>query len=229
MLGIRLTFNNETTSKWLSDGTTDWFWPAVEKARIPIYFFAPGQTFKLGPIAERYPQLTLIIDHMGLTQSMLVTPAPNRSAMPISGRAASSRNLRMPQQSSVSRISGVGSSSSTGRSPRRAASCPRRLSATSYIGGAQEKTGQAEQAEARHARAHRREDVIEVCSEPDRGSATDDRDRRAGDSAGNRPSHAPHPLPSAVERVADPEKSEERPNGPKVGRPDRQNCRIAAE
>jgi predicted TIM-barrel fold metal-dependent hydrolase len=71
MLGIRLTFNNETTSKWLSDGTTDWFWPAVEKAGIPIYFFAPGQTFKLGPIAERHPNLTLIIDHMGLTQAFL--------------------------------------------------------------------------------------------------------------------------------------------------------------
>ncbi len=70
MLGIRLTFNNATTSKWLSDGTTDWFWPAVEKANIPIYFFAPGQTFRLGPIAEHHPNLTLIIDHMGLTQSM---------------------------------------------------------------------------------------------------------------------------------------------------------------
>jgi predicted TIM-barrel fold metal-dependent hydrolase len=71
MLGIRLTFNNATTSKWLSDGTTDWFWPAVEKAGVPIYFFAPGQTFRLGPIAERHPNLTLIIDHMGLTQAFL--------------------------------------------------------------------------------------------------------------------------------------------------------------
>jgi hypothetical protein len=92
-----------------------------------------------------------------------------------------------------------------------------------------EKTGQAEQAEAHHAKAHRHEDVIEACSEPDRASAANDCDRRAGDSAGNRPSHPPRPLPGAVERVADPEKSDERPNGPKVGRPDRQNCRIAAE
>jgi predicted TIM-barrel fold metal-dependent hydrolase len=71
MLGIRLTFNNETTAKWLSDGTVDWFWPVVEKNNIPIYFFAPGQTSRLGPIAERHPNLTLIIDHMGLTQSFL--------------------------------------------------------------------------------------------------------------------------------------------------------------
>jgi predicted TIM-barrel fold metal-dependent hydrolase len=70
MLGIRLTFNNETTKQWLSDGTADWFWPAAEKARIPVYVFTPGQTSKLGPIAERHPQLTLILDHMGLTLSM---------------------------------------------------------------------------------------------------------------------------------------------------------------
>ena len=69
MLGIRLTFNNEA-SPWLSDGTIDWFWPAAEKAQLPLYLFTPGQTAKLGPIAERHPQLTLIIDHMGLSQAM---------------------------------------------------------------------------------------------------------------------------------------------------------------
>jgi len=70
MLGIRLTFNNETTKQWLSDGTADWFWGAAEEARIPVYVFPPGQTSKFGPIAERHPQLTLILDHMGLTLSM---------------------------------------------------------------------------------------------------------------------------------------------------------------
>jgi predicted TIM-barrel fold metal-dependent hydrolase len=71
MLGIRLIFNNDTTRPWLSDGTTDWFWPAAEKAQIPVYFFAPGQTSKFASIAERHPQLTLIADHMGLTAAML--------------------------------------------------------------------------------------------------------------------------------------------------------------
>jgi predicted TIM-barrel fold metal-dependent hydrolase len=71
MLGIRLTFNNDTTRPWLSDGTIDWFWPAAEKAQIPIMFFAPGQLWRLGAIAERHPGLPLIIDHMGLSQAML--------------------------------------------------------------------------------------------------------------------------------------------------------------
>jgi predicted TIM-barrel fold metal-dependent hydrolase len=34
-------------------------------------FFAPGQTAKFAAIAERNPQLTLILDHMGLTAAMV--------------------------------------------------------------------------------------------------------------------------------------------------------------
>jgi predicted TIM-barrel fold metal-dependent hydrolase len=35
MVGVRLTFNNDQTIPWLSDGTADWFWPAAEKAGLP--------------------------------------------------------------------------------------------------------------------------------------------------------------------------------------------------
>jgi predicted TIM-barrel fold metal-dependent hydrolase len=70
MLGVRLLFNGPSVS-WLTDGTADWFWPAAEKAQVPVYFFAPGQVNKMAPVAEAHPQLTLIIDHMGLTAAML--------------------------------------------------------------------------------------------------------------------------------------------------------------
>jgi predicted TIM-barrel fold metal-dependent hydrolase len=70
MVGIRLTFNNDVTIPWLTDGTADWFWSAAEKTQVPVMVFAPGMVSKLGPIAERHPRLTLIIDHMGLTASM---------------------------------------------------------------------------------------------------------------------------------------------------------------
>jgi predicted TIM-barrel fold metal-dependent hydrolase len=33
-------------------------------------FFAPGRTLALGPIAEKYPQLQLIIDHMNASAAM---------------------------------------------------------------------------------------------------------------------------------------------------------------
>ena len=66
MLGIRLTFIGEMKN-WLGDGTADWFWPAAEKANLPVMVFAPAQGPALARVAERHPGLTLIIDHMNLT------------------------------------------------------------------------------------------------------------------------------------------------------------------
>jgi predicted TIM-barrel fold metal-dependent hydrolase len=71
MLGVRVTFNNSVNIPWLTDGTADWFWPAAEKAGLPVMCFAPGNTKLFGPIAERHPQLTLIFDHMNTTAAML--------------------------------------------------------------------------------------------------------------------------------------------------------------
>jgi len=69
MLGVRLIFVDRTAG-WVTDGTADWFWPAAESAQIPVMFFAPRQLSLFGSIAERHPQLTLIIDHMGLRVGM---------------------------------------------------------------------------------------------------------------------------------------------------------------
>src|SRR3974390_1106991 len=69
MLGVRLTFIGPTET-WLKEGAVDWFWPAAEKAKVPLMVFAPRQLPLLGPIAERHPELTLIIDHMGLRVDM---------------------------------------------------------------------------------------------------------------------------------------------------------------
>jgi predicted TIM-barrel fold metal-dependent hydrolase len=74
MLGVRVTFNTPPTLAWLSDGTADWFWPAAEKAGLAVMFIAVGEVPRFARIAERHPQLTLIIDHMGLNSSS----RPNR-------------------------------------------------------------------------------------------------------------------------------------------------------
>ena len=68
MLGVRISFTDATVV-WLSDGTADWFWPAAEKADVPVMFLAPGHVSTFARIAERHPQLTLIVDHMGLNSS----------------------------------------------------------------------------------------------------------------------------------------------------------------
>lgn len=66
MLGIRLTFVGKEAAP-LFDGTTDWLWPTAEKARVPIMFLAPGNLPKFAGIAERHPQLPLIIDHISMS------------------------------------------------------------------------------------------------------------------------------------------------------------------
>ena len=64
MLGVRVTFLGKDAA-WLDDGTANWFWPAAEKAGLPVMFLAFGNVHKFGPIAQRHPGLTLIIDHLG--------------------------------------------------------------------------------------------------------------------------------------------------------------------
>jgi predicted TIM-barrel fold metal-dependent hydrolase len=71
MLGFRVTFNTAVNIPWLTDGTADWFWPAAEKAGLPVMCFAPYNSKLIGAIAERHPLLQLIFDHMNTTQSML--------------------------------------------------------------------------------------------------------------------------------------------------------------
>jgi predicted TIM-barrel fold metal-dependent hydrolase len=70
VLGMRLNITAER-AHWLTDGTADWLWPAAEKAQIPIMFLTAGQLAEFGRIAERHPQLPLIIDHMGVSTATL--------------------------------------------------------------------------------------------------------------------------------------------------------------
>ena len=70
VLGIRLNIAGEQ-ARWLTDGTADWFWPAAEKAGIPVMFLTTGQTPRFAVIAQRHPQLTFIIDHMGVSSQTL--------------------------------------------------------------------------------------------------------------------------------------------------------------
>jgi predicted TIM-barrel fold metal-dependent hydrolase len=65
VLGVRFNFVAHQAA-WLTDGTADWFWPEAEKAGLPVMFLTSGQTSLFARIAERHPQLTLIVDHMGV-------------------------------------------------------------------------------------------------------------------------------------------------------------------
>jgi L-fuconolactonase len=71
MAGLRVIFNTPQTLPSLTDGSIDWFWAAAEKAELPVMCFAPGQAPALARVAERYPGLPLILDHMAVTGAMV--------------------------------------------------------------------------------------------------------------------------------------------------------------
>lgn len=69
MLGVRVTFLGKDV-EMLADGSADWFWPAAEKANLPVMFLASEKGPVFARIAERHPTLQLIVDHMGLSLSV---------------------------------------------------------------------------------------------------------------------------------------------------------------
>jgi predicted TIM-barrel fold metal-dependent hydrolase len=66
MLGLRWSLTREGQVTWHEDGTMDWLWPAAEKAGTPIATMAWRFLPLFGQIAERHPNLKLIIDHLGV-------------------------------------------------------------------------------------------------------------------------------------------------------------------
>jgi predicted TIM-barrel fold metal-dependent hydrolase len=68
MLGLRMLFRAAQCDQ-LKDGSADWVWVEAEKAGIPVMVFLPQTHMGLiGGVAERHPDLKLVIDHLGLTQ-----------------------------------------------------------------------------------------------------------------------------------------------------------------
>jgi predicted TIM-barrel fold metal-dependent hydrolase len=66
MLGLRFYFNERHKREWMTDGTLDWLWPAAERAGVPVALAAALFLPTVGRIAERYPGLKLIVDHMAV-------------------------------------------------------------------------------------------------------------------------------------------------------------------
>ncbi len=69
MLGLRFALLQPRQRTWPTDGTMDWLWPAAERAGLPIALLAATYLPTVGEIAEQYPRLKLIIDHLGRPSS----------------------------------------------------------------------------------------------------------------------------------------------------------------
>ena len=65
MLGLRFALNQPHQSTWPTDGTMDWLWPAADDAGLPVGLAAANFMPVVANVAEQYPNLKLIVDHMG--------------------------------------------------------------------------------------------------------------------------------------------------------------------
>jgi predicted TIM-barrel fold metal-dependent hydrolase len=66
MLGVRVTLHHDPLRAAFRRGELDWFWAAASDAGLPVMVYAPGLCDHLGTVAQRYPQLRLVVDHLAL-------------------------------------------------------------------------------------------------------------------------------------------------------------------
>ena len=64
MLGLRLIYRPGMT--WLYDDGAEWLWQGCVRHALPVMIFAPGHLAALDRLAERHPELKLVLDHMEL-------------------------------------------------------------------------------------------------------------------------------------------------------------------
>jgi L-fuconolactonase len=78
MLGMRFTFHTPVLRQPLLDGKFDWVWGEMERLGIPAMVLFHHEYMHLADkVAERYPGLRLILDHLGLKSAKDVTEAQN--------------------------------------------------------------------------------------------------------------------------------------------------------
>jgi predicted TIM-barrel fold metal-dependent hydrolase len=66
--GLRLSFTKQPEGDLFRHDRLDWLWDAAQRNQIPIAVLVPNElVHKVGEIAARYPDLKLIVDHLGLT------------------------------------------------------------------------------------------------------------------------------------------------------------------
>jgi L-fuconolactonase len=67
MLGLRFTAGRQ--SEWLTDVSAEWVWGAAQRYGLPVMISRPGLLPVIDRIAERYPGLRLVIDHLALRRA----------------------------------------------------------------------------------------------------------------------------------------------------------------
>src|SRR5260370_19886586 len=82
MLGMRLPFHTDVLRQPLIDGRYDWVWGEMEKSSIPAMVLFHHEYMHLADkLAERYPGLKLVLDHLGLKSGKDVSEATNYATL----------------------------------------------------------------------------------------------------------------------------------------------------
>ncbi len=66
MLGLRYIFNEPRHQAWLSGHELDWLWEGAARQSIPIALAAAAYMDDVLRLAQRYPDLKLLIDHLAV-------------------------------------------------------------------------------------------------------------------------------------------------------------------
>lgn len=79
MIGIRMSGRWSSTPTQMLDALQDpsleWYWSACERLGIPLMLLTGQAPARLGPIAERHPDLALIVDHLSTQRGDAVAEA----------------------------------------------------------------------------------------------------------------------------------------------------------
>jgi len=66
MLGLRYIFNEPRHAQWLEGNELEWLWSGAQRLGIPIALAAAAYLPQVKTVAQRYPDLRLLIDHLAV-------------------------------------------------------------------------------------------------------------------------------------------------------------------
>ena len=66
MIGVRMSFNRPDARARLIDGSADWLWRSAAEADVPVAILIPGLLPWGAELAQRYPSLRIIVDHLAI-------------------------------------------------------------------------------------------------------------------------------------------------------------------
>jgi predicted TIM-barrel fold metal-dependent hydrolase len=61
-----------------AEGKFDRYWEYAAKYELPLFFSTHGWSHVMEPVAQKYPNLTMIIDHLGVSQSPVSPPREDK-------------------------------------------------------------------------------------------------------------------------------------------------------